>query len=269
MTFVTYAIQASVRGSKGLDVNQALTSLSIITLLTQPASTLLTVIPETAACIGCFERIQKYLLASPRKDLRGKREEFESTTSADYLPLNAAVDIELRSVRAGQKIKTTPKGSTRKGGRSARASIVISNAAIRPTPSSNWALVGIDLQIMKSTINIVTGPIGSGKSTLVKALLGELPLHGGSISVQFTDIAYCAQAPWIPNMSIRQNICGFGPNSDVDEEWYETVVHACAVDQYLEQLTAGGQSTPGSRGIALSGGQKQRLVRRPSVCVYL
>jgi ATP-binding cassette subfamily C (CFTR/MRP) protein 1 len=264
LTLAVYAIQARVRRSNALNTNQALTSLAIITLLTQPASTLLTAIPETVACIGCFERIQKFLLAPSCDDPRVHTGQSEGSRH-DISPFNTAADIALQQVR-GKRCRTQtnseqnveyqdmpPRDST-------GSAMVIADMTVRPSPSSEPALVDIDLQITSSAITILTGPVGSGKSTLIKALLGELSLDSGSISMPSNSIAYCSQIPWILNLPIQQNICDLEPASAIDTEWYRTVLHACALDQDMTQLTNGDQAVPGSRGMTLSGGQKQRVV---------
>src|SRR6266702_4697269 len=79
LTFVAFEIKARVQGSSSLSTNQALTSLATVTLLTNPASTLLTAIPETGAAIGCFERIQKFLVAPPWEDKRGRTAQHQLT----------------------------------------------------------------------------------------------------------------------------------------------------------------------------------------------
>jgi len=67
-----------------------------------------------------------------------------------------------------------------------------------------------------------------------------------------------ASALWL-RTTIQQNVCGLRACAPINEEWYQSVLYACALDQDLLQLTDGEQSVPGSRGITLSGGQKQRV----------
>ena len=107
---------------------------------------------------------------------------------------------------------------------------------------------------------MVVGVVGSGKSTLLKALVGELPCDSGSISAQSQDSAYCSQTPWLQNASVRKIICGPTENAGIDEDWYKSVIHACALDQDILDLPEHHESLIGSRGVTLSGGQKQRLV---------
>ena len=72
-------------------------------------------------------------------------------------------------------------------------------------------------------------------------------------------MAYCSQTPWLLNTTIQQNITGLTEQSAVDEQWYRSVVTACALDEDISQFPNGDQSVIGSRGFTLSGGQKQRL----------
>lgn len=100
--------------------------------------------------------------------------------------------------------------------------------------------------------------VGSGKSTLMQALLGETITHNGFLSVALNDsIAFCAQTPWLVNKSFQQNILG---TSVFDGPWYAEVLKACALLEDLRNYPAGDRTLVGSKGITLSGGQKQRIV---------
>ena len=93
----------------------------------------------------------------------------------------------------------------------------------------------------------------------MKALLGELPCESGKILIASKRMAYCSQSPWLLNTSIQQSITGLAEQSAIDEQWYRSVVTACALDEDISQFPDGDQSVIGSRGFTLSGGQKQRL----------
>jgi ATP-binding cassette subfamily C (CFTR/MRP) protein 1 len=253
LTFVAYEIKARVQGSNSLSTNQAITSLAIITLLTTPASTLLTAIPETGAAIGCFERIQKFLLTpsweDPRGGLRKPRPSSEPSS-----PSQAGASIKLNQLHA-DKQDPSPWASQAAD----QPAISVNGLTARPSLTAEPAITNIDLQLKASTTTILTGPVGSGKSTLMRGILGELPFDSGGISVSSTNMAYCNQTPWILNTTIQHNVCGLRACAPINEEWYQSVLYACALDQDLLQLTDGDQSVPGSRGITLSGGQKQRV----------
>ena len=72
-------------------------------------------------------------------------------------------------------------------------------------------------------------------------------------------MSYCSQSPWLLNTSIQQSITGLTEQSAVDEQWYRSVITACALDEDISYFPNGDQSVIGSRGFTLSGGQKQRL----------
>lgn len=111
----------------------------------------------------------------------------------------------------------------------------------------------------KGSLAIVAGPVGSGKTTILKAILGELPFQSGTVFISSKRISYCSQNPWLLNTSIKKNILGLF-DEEIDEEWYRTVIHACCLDEDINQWPHGDQSVIGSKGLTLSGDQRQRVV---------
>lgn len=101
----------------------------------------------------------------------------------------------------------------------------------------------------------IVGPVGAGKSSLLQAILRELPIKSGSIQVNGT-ISYASQEPWIFAGTVRQNIL-FG--REYEKERYNAVVKACALATDFEQLLDGDRTVVGERGVSLSGGQKARI----------
>lgn len=116
-------------------------------------------------------------------------------------------------------------------------------------------LFDINLKLIKGQLTGVCGLVGSGKSSLLSAILGQMHKISGVCMVNGT-FAYASQEPWIFNASLRENIL-FG--KDFDEEMYQRVIRACSLEQDLEILPSGDQTEIGERGINLSGGQKQRV----------
>ncbi|GBG65334.1 hypothetical protein CBR_g50697 [Chara braunii] len=108
----------------------------------------------------------------------------------------------------------------------------------------------------KSSDSAVVGPVGSGKSSFVSALLGDMEQKKGPPIVIRGSLAYCSQQAWIMNATVRDNIL-FG--KEFDEITYDAVLSACALEQDLEALPNGDLTEIGERGINLSGGQKQRV----------
>ncbi|GIL43241.1 hypothetical protein Vafri_1038 [Volvox africanus] len=116
-------------------------------------------------------------------------------------------------------------------------------------------LKGVSLEVRRGQLVMVVGKVGSGKSSLLAALLGEMQRRSGSVRV-VGSVAYTAQDPWIQNTTLRNNVL---MGSDFDEEAYAATLQACALVADLELLPAGDASEIGEKGINLSGGQKHRV----------
>ncbi|KAI1777454.1 ABC multidrug transporter [Hypoxylon cercidicola] len=116
------------------------------------------------------------------------------------------------------------------------------------------------------TLTMVVGPIASGKSSLCKTLLGEIPYSKGMVTMttQLPRVGYCDQTPFLSNGSIRDNIVGYSP---FDAERYAEVIDATMLNVDFETLPQADKTNVGSNGITLSGGQKQRLSL--ARCLYL
>ncbi|GAB7352459.1 hypothetical protein MBLNU459_g2868t1 [Dothideomycetes sp. NU459] len=247
-TFAVYAIQATIRGAESLNTVQAFTSLALISLLANPASRLLHAVPNTARSIGSFDRIQTFLLLEPREDLRVELDAKTQSCKTDGLSLR----------RRGSDSRYSKVSTVYEGEGHLRLVVRVKSAHIKPSRGLEFALRDVNLNIEAGQVVIVLGPVGSGKSTLIKALLGEVPYDSGSIEIAVGRVGYCAQSPWVVNGTIKEAICGFGED-ETDEVWYGTVLEACALRYDLSNLSAGDQTIVGSRGITLSGGQKQRV----------
>jgi ATP-binding cassette, subfamily C (CFTR/MRP), member 1 len=228
ITLIMYAIHAQLRGAKSIDVNMAFTSIAIIDIVSTPANRLLGLFVEAASVIAAFDRIQTYLLSPSREDKRVFLERrYANDDSLDRMAMN------------------------------------IDRVTIRPASTASPVLRNISIALKKGNMVVVSGVVGSGKTTLAKALLGDLPPDSGVIQTAHGSIAYCSQVAWLINGTVKEAICGPpGRDSAVDEEWYRRVMHACDLEEDLDQMPNGDQTVIGSRGITLSGGQKQRVVSR-------
>lgn len=120
---------------------------------------------------------------------------------------------------------------------------------------SEPVLSNINLSIQKATLTAIVGRVGSGKSSLVSAILGDNFKVSGKVTLR-GNIAYVPQQPWIMNATVRDNIT-FGLRWD--PVFYEQVLEACSLRPDLNILTNGDLTEIGERGINLSGGQKARV----------
>ncbi|PQE22272.1 ABC transporter protein [Rutstroemia sp. NJR-2017a WRK4] len=138
--------------------------------------------------------------------------------------------------------------------------------------SDAFRMMDMDVKFEIGELNIIAGPTGSGKTSLLMGLLGEMTLIKGQVYLPGANsrediradpetglaetVAYCAQQPWLLNANIKENILFSAP---MDEKRYKDVIVACALERDLEILDAGDETLVGEKGISLSGGQKQRI----------
>ncbi len=150
-------------------------------------------------------------------------------------------------------------------------------------PNSSNGIQGVHLCLQRSTLTVVTGRIGSGKTTLIRVLLGLLPLEKGEIRWNGKKIdspgdffvpprcAYTAQVPRLFSDTLRNNIL-LGLNK-TDDAIY-AAARLAVMDKDLEMLENGLETLVGSRGVKLSGGQAQRVaaarmfIREPELLVF-
>ena len=133
--------------------------------------------------------------------------------------------------------------------------ISVSDGNFRWGPDEPLVLQDISLKVKQGSLTAVVGTVGSGKSSLISAMLGELHKDSGRVATT-GKIAYVPQQAWIQNSTLKENIVFF---QATDEERYKAVVEECALTTDLEILPAGDQTEIGEKGINLSGGQKQRV----------
>ena len=136
---------------------------------------------------------------------------------------------------------------------------------------SDFKLRDLNIAFKPGKLNVIIGPTGAGKTSLLLALLGEMDLLGGKVFLPgiiprddvipdenglTESVAYCSQSAWLLNDTIRGNIT-FG--SPLSQKRYDEVIEACGLTRDLQILSAGDQTEVGEKGITLSGGQKQRV----------
>ncbi|GFR66633.1 LOW QUALITY PROTEIN: multidrug resistance-associated protein 1 [Elysia marginata] len=122
-------------------------------------------------------------------------------------------------------------------------------------PNASFKLTGINIEIPHGMLVAVVGPVGSGKSSLLSAILGEMDRLQGNVQTSGS-IAYVPQTPWIQNCSLRDNIL-FG--TSMNQKRYNKTIRASALMQDIEFLPGGHDAEIGEKGVNLSGGQKQRV----------
>ncbi|XP_043350867.1 ATP-binding cassette sub-family C member 12 isoform X4 [Dermochelys coriacea] len=121
--------------------------------------------------------------------------------------------------------------------------------------SATIALYNLSFTVKKGKVLGICGNVGSGKSSVISAILGQMYLYNGTVGVDGT-LAYVSQQAWIFHENVRQNIL-FG--EEYNEERYNYAINVCSLKSDMESLPYGDLTEIGERGLNLSGGQKQRI----------
>lgn len=228
-------------------------------LVSEPLSKLVEIRALFNSSLACFQRLQEFLLLVEKQNyqplfiqgpdtathsptiIRKNGKGTASTSSTNMFELQSLQHTETQTQIAVKMVDATFQ--TREGAE---------------------ILKHVNLSVANSTVHAVTGPVGSGKTSLLLAILGELDIKQGSSSIISGAVAFCSQTPWLRNASIRENIVT-DTTFEFDAAWYSSVVSACGLDKDFSTV-AGWDLTPvGSQALSLSGGQKQRVVRATNI----
>uniref|UniRef100_A0A0P6IW43 Putative abc transporter c family member n=1 Tax=Aedes aegypti TaxID=7159 RepID=A0A0P6IW43_AEDAE len=231
-------------------------------------------IAEIAEALVAMKRLQRFLeYAEKEGENEGAKEKFLKEFEANgdvaekqkliesdtQLPPNVAVSMKNVTARWGA-VKRQDVPGTKPDAKNGSASVpnIVETVRQMDEEDESWktaTLSNISIDFRKGILIGIIGPVGAGKSSLLQALLKELPLESGTI-VSKGKLAYVSQEPWVFAGTVRQNIL-FGQPMEKDR--YESVVQACALIRDFEQLPHGDKTIIGERGAALSGGQKARI----------
>ncbi|KAJ5973001.1 ABC transporter integral membrane type 1 [Penicillium vulpinum] len=226
------------------DASRMFTSLSFLTLLTNPLSVVFQSVPQLVSGVACLGRIQAFLECETHQDFRQVLDDIRRNAEKNRAEAGSLSNSELESAHA-----------------------VVIKSGNFGWEAENLVLRNVSTRVPKSSLTIVVGPIGSGKTTLCKTILGEIPFSGGSVvlDTRFPHIGFCDQTAFLSNGSIRDNIVGFSP---FNNERYTEVIQATSLSFDFATLPQGDQTNVGSDGIVLSGGQKQRVSLARALYLY-
>ena len=254
VAFAAYSIKAKVNGTPPLNTAQAFTSLAILTLLTAPASQLLSSIPMLTSGMGCARRVHAFISSEPFDD---SREISGGSSHSHHLDDNGKEKDD-----SNDKDDSNEKDGFQDAEKSSQGSegpvLSVNNLVLKSAEhSENPEKTAITFEASKGSLTTILGPVGCGKSTLLRSILGETKPLSGTITVRSTYIAYCSQSPWLPNAKIRDSIVGA---NQFDEKWYKKIIGICDLESDFSQMPQNDLTVVGNRGIVLSGGQKHRVV---------
>ncbi|KAI8276116.1 ABC transporter [Colletotrichum sp. SAR11_57] len=244
VTFGIYVIISVYWKNDTLLPAQAFTSIALISLLTTPVVAFIQILPMVVQSLSCFDRIQDFCnYSSPKK--------------TEDQPVNPSSSSSQTALPARKGPRELPQSS-----HSPQEPILSFSGESFGWKEEQSLLHEINVQIQPNTVTAIVGPVGSGKSNLLSAMLGNMirtsPMMNrcGDERGSNEESAYCSQTPWLENGTIRQNILGV---SAYEEKWYDTVALACGLEPDFQALKMGDFTLVGSQGGNLSGGQKQRI----------
>ncbi|KDQ53927.1 hypothetical protein JAAARDRAFT_38897 [Jaapia argillacea MUCL 33604] len=271
LSFITYALSGH-----NLNVAIIFSSLQYFNIIRTPLMFLPIVLSAMADASVALQRISKFLTA----------EELEEPYKVDWNSPDA-VDVEEGDFRwetargadtkagkfnvahgkHGKKEKKEKKKEERKGKKD-KSGVLPSTTqdvdgekaeekekAKAKEEEKPFELKNVNMKIPKGSFVAIVGRVGSGKSSLLQGLIGEMRKIGGHVTLGGT-VAYVPQSAWIMNATLRQNIL-FG--QDDDDKKFRNIIQACCLEHDLEMLPHAEDTEIGEKGINLSGGQKARV----------
>ncbi|KAJ6155535.1 hypothetical protein N7470_006101 [Penicillium chermesinum] len=246
ITFLSFFLFTIVE-KKQLTPSIAFPALSMFSLLRIPLDQLADMVAHVQESKVSLDRVDTYL----NEDETEKYDQLRESSVPDEEPV---IGLEKATLTWGTSMPQTQTSAAEVG-------------------ADGFRLINIDVKFPIKRLSIIAGPTGSGKTSLLMALLGEMRLIEGRVHLPggisnrsdlpvdpqtglIDSIAYCAQEAWLVNDNVKENIIFASP---YDEKRYRAVLKACALERDIEILDAGDQTLVGEKGISLSGGQKQRI----------
>jgi ABC-type multidrug transport system fused ATPase/permease subunit len=261
MSLLSFGIYAAIGGPGGtpgeITPHVIFVSLSLFGLLSKPISNMDTLLSNTTSILVATRRIQAFLLS---EELPVESTNVLGGDGEDDVVVKEAV-LSWYKQATDDQIKSNSNNFQDGDGDVDATGDENTPLLSSPSPSETLTapraptLTNINFRLKSGSLTAVVGRIGSGKSSLLSALIGDMYKYQGSIQARGR-VAYVSQQAWILHSSVQDNIL-FG--KPMDRERYKAVIQACCLQQDLDMLPDGDQTEIGERGINLSGGQKQRV----------
>uniref|UniRef100_A0A8C5H1L3 ABC-type glutathione-S-conjugate transporter n=1 Tax=Gouania willdenowi TaxID=441366 RepID=A0A8C5H1L3_GOUWI len=215
IAFAMFGVYVMLDDRNVLDAQKVFVSMALINILKTPLSQLPFAISTTMQALVSLRRLGKYLCSEELK-----------VDNISKPPLSSDGD-----------------------------DVIIDNGTFSWSAEGPPCLKRYDVCVPRGSLVAVVGHVGSGKSSLLSAMLGETEKRSGQVTVKGS-VAYVPQQAWIQNATVQDNIV-FG--REKLKTWYHRVLEACALLPDLDILPAGDATEIGEKGLNLSGGQKQRV----------
>ncbi|KAI3614331.1 abc transporter [Moniliophthora roreri] len=266
LSFITYSLSGH-----DLSVATIFTSLQFFNIIRIPLIMLPFVLSGLSEFIVALRRIGLFLKAEERAD--PPTIDFGSKYAVHIdngsFSWDTAEGAEKKQEDEGSKKdaanSSSKKGKGQKKEEKENTILPVSTSADNTEPDKStinssekekapFQLTNINLTIPRGSFVAIVGRVGSGKSSLLQAMLGEIKkIHGRCVFGG--TLAYVPQMSWIRNATMKENIAG----EDVNEQRFQDVLRACSLERDVQLLPHGVNTEIGEKGINLSGGQKARV----------
>ncbi|EPQ54017.1 ABC transporter [Gloeophyllum trabeum ATCC 11539] len=234
LSFVTYSLSGHQ-----LNAADIFASLTLFQLLRMPLMFLPVAFSAITDAMNATGRIYDVFEAETLTDTK---------VVEDDLPYAIEVEDASFTWDAPPEAVSDEKAKKGKKGKSTAPTAVVDKGEI-------FQLKGINMTVERGKLVAIVGPVGTGKTSLLEGLIGEMRRTSGTVKFGGT-VGYCPQSAWIQNATIRENICFGRP---FDEQRYWKAVRDSCLEPDLDMLPFGDMTEVGEKGISLSGGQKQRI----------
>ncbi|KAJ3147887.1 Multidrug resistance-associated protein 1 [Geranomyces michiganensis] len=244
-----------------MDPTKIFPALVLFQVLFTPLLTLPEAISSLAQCVVSYKRIAHFLASSEAQPLlieaNSESENAIVITVGTFEWAEIKNEEKKKKLKKQKKIKKVNKAADINAptaselGRSGEETAVQSESDLPAGPLFR----DLNLKIRKGLLTAVVGPVGSGKSSLFSAIIGEMTQLKGTVHIH-GNLAFCQQTPWIQTATVKENIL-FG--NAFDAARLRKVVKMCSLEADIAQLGAGIETEIGEKGVNLSGGQQARL----------
>ncbi|KAJ4299500.1 hypothetical protein N0V90_004745 [Kalmusia sp. IMI 367209] len=245
------SVFAFALAGRNLNVTTTYESLSYMILLSSPLASLFQEVPNIIATFTCLQRIQAFLEVESRQDFR---------IPLDIVQCGQRFSPEHATTSNFERAETFgPNGSSPPDDPIANSEpvLTVTNASFG-WRADEMVLKDINIVVRFAQITLVVGPTACGKSTLCRAVLGDVPHATGKVQLHpsVSSVSFCDQVPFLISGTLKQNIVR---HHRFSQKRYDDVVWAAALDHDVACLSHGHDTDIGSSGTTLSGGQRARV----------
>ncbi|KAI8825367.1 P-loop containing nucleoside triphosphate hydrolase protein [Chytriomyces cf. hyalinus JEL632] len=254
----TNVIVFSVYRSLGNSVDAAtvFATLSVINLIKLPIAVAPFISQSMFSSLVSLERLAKFLAA---EEMEQDQIDANATNAAAMDEKTAILlknaSFMWASSESEQDAEKSAADDFKISDRIDSTETVVTEATELSPQNSRFTLKDINLDVRKGSLTMIVGKVGSGKSSLLSAFIGDMIPTAGDIAIS-SQFGYSPQASWLQNTTLRANVL-FG--SAFDEKRYNETIRCCGLSKDLTILPFGDMSDIGEKGITLSGGQAARV----------